>query len=409
MSIWRNRDFVRLWTGQSVSMLGSQMTGFAVPVLAITVLGADAGQLSLLRTLEFLPFVLLTLPVGLWVDRNPPRPAMVAANAARGVLIAAVAVAGLAGLLHLGWLAAALLAIGACTVVFDVAYLSYLPAVVPRERLVDGNSALSVSASAADVGGPGIAGGLVQVLGAPVVLLIDAASFAASVVTLRSIGTADSAPSAAGAPVGLRRQVRDGVAAVLRDPYLRTISLEAFTYNLFAQFGETLIALYALSRLGLGAGTLGLCVSLGSVGALAGAVLAPRVVRRFGFGPTFVAGTALGCGAPLLVPLSGGPVSIAVSYLVTGFGVTISVIGSVTLRQAVTPAHLLGRVNAVMRLASYTAIPVGSLAAGLLATTVGLRAALFVGAAGLLLPVLVLLFSPVPKLRDPLDAGAVRH
>ncbi|GAA0911049.1 hypothetical protein GCM10009557_85430 [Virgisporangium ochraceum] len=285
--------------------------------------------------------------------------------------------------------------------VFDVAYLSYLPAVVPRNLLVDGNSALSVSASAADVGGPGIAGGLVQVLGAPVVLLVDAASFAASVVTLTRIGTADSAPSDAGPPVGPRRQARDGVAAVLRDPYLRTISLEAFTYNLFAQFGETLIALYALSRLGLGAGTLGLCVSLGSVGALAGAVVAPRVVRRFGFGPTFVAGTTLGFVATVLVPLIGGPVSIAVSYLVTGFGVTISVIGSVTLRQSVTPAHLLGRVNAVMRLASYTAIPVGSLAAGLVATAVGLRAALFVGAAGLLLPVLVLLFSPVPRLRDP--------
>jgi MFS family permease len=404
----RNRDFVRFWTGQSVSMLGSQMTTFAVPVLAITTLGADAGDLGLLRTLEFLPFLFLTLPVGIWVDRHPARPPMIVANAARGVLIAAIAVAGLLGWLHLSWLAVAVLAIGACSVVFDVAYLSYLPTVVAREHLVEGNSALSVSSSTADVGGPGIAGGLIQVLGAPVVLLVDAVSFAVSVLTLARIRTKDAAPVDTppdAPPAGLRRQVGDGIAVVLRDPYLRTISLEAFTYNLFVQFGETLVALYALTHLGLGAGTLGLCIGLGSIGGLAGAVAAPRVVRRFGFGPTFVTGTALGCAAPVLVPLAHGPALIAVSYLVTGFGVTISVIGSVTLRQTVAPAHLLGRVNAVMRLASYTAIPLGSVAAAVVATAVGVRGALFVGAAGLLLPTLVLVFSPVPRLRDPFEAG----
>lgn len=399
------RDFTRLWIGQSVSMVGSQMTTFAVPVLAITVLGADAAQLSLLRTLEFLPFLLLTLPVGLWVDRHPPRPAMVLANAVRGVLVAAVAVAGVAGVLRLSWLAVALLAIGACAVVFDVAYLSYLPAVVTRDRLVDGNSRLSVSASVADIGGPGLAGGLIQLLGAPVVLLLDAFSFAVSVVTLKGIRAADAAPATESGP--WRRDLADGFAVVLRDPYLRTVSIEAFTFNLFVQFGETLIALFALTRLGLGAGTLGLCIGVGSVGGLAGAVAAPRLVRRFGFGRTFTAGTAVSCAAPVLVPLATGPVLIAVSYLLAGFGVTIAVIGSVTLRQTAAPAHLLGRVNAVMRLLSYTAIPLGATAAGLVASAVGVRGALFVGAAGLLLPTLVVAFSPIWRLRDAHDAGTV--
>jgi Na+/melibiose symporter-like transporter len=408
--VWRNRDFRWLWAGQSVSMLGTQLTTFAVPVFAITYLGADAGQLSLLRTMEFLPFLFLTLPVGVWVDRHPPRPAMVLANAVRGVAIGVIAVAGVTGVLHLSWLSVALLAVGAGTVVFDVAYLSYLPAVVGKDQLVDGNSKLSVSYSVAEVGGPGIAGLLIQVLSAPVVLLVDALSYLASVFTLTRIRTRDASPTAPDErAAGMRRQLAEGLAEVWRNPYLRTVSLESFTYNFFVQFGETLIALYALTQLGLSAGMLGLCISLGSVGGLVGAVVAPRVVRRFGFGPTFVAGTALGCVAPVLVPLADGPrlvsgALIAGAYLMTGFGVTISVIGSVTLRQTVAPAHLLGRVNAVMRLASYAAVPLGTIATGVAATALGARTALFVGVAGLLLPTVILLLSPVPRLRDAFDA-----
>ena len=408
----RDRDFLWFWGGQSVSLLGSQITSFAVPVLAITTLGAGAGQLSLLRTLEFLPYLILTLPAGLWVDRHPPRPAMIAANLLRGVLIAAIAGAGITGLLHLSWLSVALVLIGAGTVVFDVAYLSYLPTVVDRDHLVDGNSKLSVSASIADVAGPGLAGGLIQVLTAPVTLLADAVSYLISAGTLRAIRTPDRSPPGAEQPrPGLRRQIADGVAVVARNPYLRTICLESFTYNFFVQFTETLVALYALTELGLGAGLLGLCISVGSIGGLAGAVVAPRVMRRFGFGPTFVTGTALGCAAPVLIPLAAGPPlpaggMIAAAYLVTGFGVTISVIGSVTLRQTVAPAALLGRVNAVMRLAGYAAIPLGAATTGVVATAAGVRTGLFVGVAGLLLPTLILIFSPVLRLKDLSDGAA---
>jgi Na+/melibiose symporter-like transporter len=410
-SIWRNRDFLWFWGGQSVSMIGTQVTTFAVPVLAITALGADAGQLSLLRTMEFLPFLFLTLPIGLWVDRHPPRPAMIAANLLRGGLIAVIAIAGITGMLQLSWLSVALLLIGTGTVVFDVAYLSYLPTVVSQEQLVDGNSKLSVSYSVSEVAGPGLAGGLIQMLTAPVTLLIDAVSYLFSVFTLKAIRTPDQfSLDERECREGLRRQLADGLAVVAHNPFLRTICLESFTYNFFVQFGETLVALYALTELGLSAGMLGLCISVGSVGGLAGAVVAPRVVRRFGFGPTFVAGTALGCVAPVMVPLADGSqvtagALIAGSYLVTGFGVTISVIGSVTLRQTVAPANLLGRVNAVMRLASYAAVPLGALATGVAATSFGVRNGLFIGVAGLLLPTLILLASPVRRLRDPFDAA----
>jgi MFS family permease len=409
-SIWRNHDFLRFWGGQSVSMLGTQITTFAVPVLAITTLHADAGQLSLLRTVEFLPFLFLTLPVGLWVDRHRPRPGMVLANVVRALLLVGIAVAGLMGVLQWSWLYGALLVVGVCTVVFDVAYLSYLPAVVSRSQLVDGNSKLSVSSSVAEVGGPGIAGGITQALSAPVALLADAFSYVVSVATLLWIKTPDVKPEPPAERVGLRERLSDGLAVVLRNPYLRTICLEAFTFNFFVQFGETLIVLYALNQLTLTPGMLGLFISLGSIGGVVGAAIAPRAVRRFGFGPTFVGGTALGCVSPVLVPLASGPplvssILIATSYLGTGFGVTISVIGSVTLRQTVAPSNLLGRVNAVMRLASYTAVPLGSLTTGAVAGMVGARGALFVGVVGLLLPTLILLLSPVPKLRGSFAAS----
>jgi MFS family permease len=411
----RDHDFRRLWAGQAVSVLGSQVTAFALPVLAVTTLNADASEMSLLRTLEFLPFLLLTLPVGLWLDRHPARPAMLVANGVRAAAIAVVAIAGALGGLQMSWLYGAIMLVGAATVVFDVAYLSYLPALVRREQLVEGNSHLAVSDSAAEVGGPGLAGLLVQVASSPAALLVDAVSYLVSIFSLSRIRTPDRAPQGhAGKATSLRRQIRDGLQVVAGDRYLRVICVESFTYNLFTQFGATLLVLYALDELGLNAGELGLYMGLGGLGAVLGSAVAPRVIRAVGFGPAFIAGTALACAAPVLVPLAtpgtvmAGPL-VALSSMLTGLGVTISVIGSVTLRQSVAPERLLGRVNAVMRLASYGALPLGALLAGAIASATSVRTALFIGAAGLAIPVLVLMLSPVPRLRTAFDASPSDH
>src|SRR5439155_25680381 len=209
---------------------------------------------------------------------------------------------------------------------------------------------------------------------------------------------------------GLLAQVRTGLAAVLGNPYLRVICLEAFTYNLFSQFSAALVVLYALHALHLSVGALGLYVALGGLGAVAGSVVAPMVIRLVGFGPAFLAGTAVACAAPVLIPLAapgsslGGPL-IAASYLLAGLGVTVSVVGSITLRQTAAPPGVLARVNAVMRLASYSALPLGAVLAGAIASTTSVRTALFVGAAGLTLPVLILLASPVPRLRASFQAA----
>ncbi|MGY4919949.1 MFS transporter [Streptomyces sp. 900116325] len=413
-SLWRDKIFRTFWAGQSVSVLGTQITDFALPVLAVTALKANAGDLALLRAMETLPFLALTLPVGLWLDRNAPRPAMLVANLVRAVLIGGVAVAGLLDILRIGALAAALLIIGAATVVFDVAYMSYLPALVRQDQLVEGNSKLAVSDAAARVGGPGLAGALVQLVTAPAALIVDAVSYVFSAASLHRLGSQDAtapaaSPAAAPERPGLRAQVMDGLRAVTADKYLRVICLESFTYNLFVQFGQTLVVLYAIDTLKMSVGTLGVLIAIGSVGAVAGSAIAPKIIGRMGFGPAFISGTALGCAAPVLVPLAGGAPHlaqplIASSYLVAGFGVTISVIGSVTLRQTVTPEYLLGRVNALMRLASFSALPLGAALAGALASAFDVRTALFVGAAGLALPVLILLCSPVPRLRASFEA-----
>lgn len=267
------------------------------------------------------------------------------------------------------------------------------------------------------MGGPGLAGGLVQLVTAPAALIVDAVSYVFSAASLHRLGSQDataSAASPAAAPErpGLRTQVMDGLRAVTADKYLRVICLESFAYNLFVQFGQTLVVLYAIDTLKMSVGTLGVLIAIGSVGAVAGSAIAPKIIGRMGFGPAFISGTALSCAAPVLVPLAGGAPHlaqplIAISYLVAGFGVTISVIGSVTLRQTVTPDYLLGRVNALMRLASFSALPLGAALVNALASAFDVRTALFVGAAGLALPVLILLCSPVPRLRASFEARQI--
>jgi MFS family permease len=349
----------------------------------------------------------LTLLAGTWVDRRRRRPLMVAANLLRAALLLAVPLLAWADRLELWHLYGILGLVGVGAVFFDLSYLSYLPSLVRREHLVEGNSKLAVSASVAEVGGPGLAGLLVQALTAPIAVLVDAASYLASAVSLLAIRSPEPEPARAGR-LGLRHlhgEIAEGLRVVLGNRYLRAIAGEAFTYNLFVQFVETLFLLYAVEQLGYGPGAVGLILSGAAVGGLLGSVLAPRVVGRAGFGPTFLWSTALACAAPVLVPLASGPrplmtAMIGASFFLGGAGITVAVVASTSLRQSVTPDRLLGRMNASMRLASYTAIPLGSLLAGFLGGAIGLRPALLVGAAGFALPVLCILLSPIPGLRD---------
>jgi MFS family permease len=409
--LWREPDFLKLWAGETISLLGTQVSSLAVPLIAIGLLDAGASQLGLLRTAEFLPFIVLTLLAGTWVDRRRRRPLMVAANLLRAALLLVVPLLAWADRLELWHLYGVVAVMGVGAVVFDLAYLAYLPSLVRREDLVEGNSKLAVSASLAEVGGPGLAGLLVQALTAPVAIVVDAVSYLASAVSLLAIRgrEPEPTPTGGGGSRHLRGEIAEGLRVVLANRYLRAIAGEAFTYNLFVQFVETLFLLYAVEQLRYRPGAFGLILSGAAVGGLLGSVLAPRVVGRAGFGPTFLWSTALACAAPVLVPLAAGPrplvtAMIVASFFLGGAGITVAVVASTSLRQNVTPDRLLGRMNATMRLASYTAIPLGSLLAGSLGAAIGLRPALLIGAAGFALPVLCILLSPIPGLRELKEA-----
>jgi MFS family permease len=409
--LWSEPDFLKLWAGQTVSLLGTQVSSLALPLTAIGLLDAGASQLGLLRTAEFLPFTLLTLLAGTWVDRRRRRPLMVTANLLRAALLLAVPLLAWADRLELWHLYGVVTLVGAGAVFFDLSYLSYLPSLVRREQLVEGNSKLAVSASVAEVGGPGLAGLLVQALTAPIAVLVDAASYVASAVSLLTIRAREPEPARVGRLRlhDLRGEIVEGLRVVLANRYLRAIAGEAFTYNLFVQFTETLFLLYATEQLRYQPGAVGLILSGAAVGGLLGSVLAPRVVGRVGFGSVFLWSTALACAAPLLVPLATGPrplvtTMVGASFFLGGAGVTVAVVASTSLRQSITPDRLLGRMNATMRLASYAAIPLGSLLAGFLGSAIGLRSALLIGAAGFVLPVLFILLSPIPGLSDLREA-----
>ena len=294
---------------------------------------------------------------------------------------------------------------GVLTVAFDVAYQSYLPSLVDRGQLVEGNSKLQASASVARVGGPGLGGLLVQLVGAPRALLLDAASFAVSTASLLAIRHREPAPVDPGrSRAGLRREIAEGLRVTYRDRVLRSMAGLAATYNLFEQAVLALLVLYATTDLGLSAGLIGLVVSVGSLGTLAGTALAGRLERRLGVGPSLILAVVVECASLLLVPLAAGPRVVAagllgLAFVGNGFGLGLSSVLAVSLRQAVTPDRLLGRMNASYRFLTYGAIPLGALLGGALGELLGLRAAVAVGAAGSLLTVPWVLLPPLPGLR----------
>jgi MFS family permease len=405
VGLWRHRDFRRLWAGETVSLFGSEVTELALPLVAVLVLDAGAAQMGLLAAARFAPFLLVTLPAGVWVDTHRRRPVLIGGNLGRCLLVALVPLLAGLGVLRIQHLYAIAFAVGALTVLFDVAYQSYLPTLVTRPQLVEGNSKLQASASVARVGGPGLGGLLVQLVGAPRALLLDAATFAVSMSTLLAIRHREPDPADPHAEprAGLRREIAEGLRVTYRDPVLRSMAGLAATYNLFDQVMSALLVLYATTELGMSAALIGLVVSAGSLGALAGAALTGRLEHRLGVGRSLIVAVVVESGALLLVPVAGGPPALAagllgLAFVGNGFGLGLSNVLAVSLRQAVTPDRLLGRMNASYRFLTYGVVPLGALLGGALGELLGLRGAVAVGAVGSLLAVPWTLLPPLPRL-----------
>ena len=396
----RQRDFLWLWSAQSISQFGSQVSQLALPLVAIIVLGESAFNVAMLGMVEFLPFLLLSLPAGVWVDRLRRRPILVAADLLRAVALVSVPLAYWGGALTIWQLYVVGFVVGIGTVFFDVAYQSYLPTLVARDELSEGNSKLEVSRSAAQLGGPGLAGVLIGVLTAPVAVIADAFSFAVSALFLGRIRTAERTPVTEDRR-SLLAELLEGLRYVLRHPYVRGMAASVAIFNFFGNVGGSILLVYAVRELDLSATTIGLVLALGNIGFLAGALVAKRVETVFGVGRTIVGSMALSAPGMLLIPLS--PAHLAVPFfiasgIIAGFAVVLYNVTAISLMQAITPDRLLGRMNASRRFLVWGVIPLGTVAGGALATTIGLRPTLFVGAIGASLAVLPLLFSPVRSL-----------
>jgi MFS family permease len=397
--LWLHRDFRSLWGAETISQFGSQITFLALPLVAISVLQESAFRVALLTTVEFLPFLLFTLPAGVWVDRLRRRPILVLGNLGRAVALTTVPLAHWLGVLTIWQLYAVGFVVGVGTVFFDVAYQSYLPALVGREQIVEGNSKLELSRSAANIGGPGLAGALVSALTAPVAILVDALSFLLSAFLLGRIRQQEVLPPRAERRP-LRSELVEGLRYVLTQSYQRGMVAAVALSNFFGQLVFSILLVYAVRELGLSAVTIGIVLAVGNLGTLAAALTARRIGERLGIGRTIVMAAFLFAPGTLLIAVAPKELAIpfiTASMLIIGFGGILYNVTAISLIQALTPDRMLGRANASRRFVVWGVIPFGGLVGGALASTIGLRPTIAVGAVGGLLAVVPILLSPVRK------------
>jgi MFS family permease len=408
-SLWRQGDFMKLWTGQTISQFGDEITLLAIPLLAINILGAGALEMGILGVVRFLPWIFFTLPAGVWVDRMRRRPILIGADMARAALLATIPVAFVLDALTLVHVYIVAFVAGTLEVFFDVAYQSYLPSVVERDELVEGNSKLELSRAGSQVVGPTVAGFLIEAVKAPFAIAFDAVSYLGAALFIGLIRRREVGPEphdpAAGKRPSMWQEARAGIGYVATNRYLRSIAACTGTANLFGNISGAILVLYLASDDGLGLSpfTLGVIFALGNLGVLLGALTGGRLAKAIGIGPTIIASAALAGFAAFSVPLAppDDPFWVLViGGVILGFGVVVYNVNQVGLRQAITPDRMLGRMNATMRLIVWGTIPIGALIGGILGSLAGLQVALWVAAFGASLAFLPVLFSPVRQLRE---------
>lgn len=402
-TLWNNSDFLKLWAGETVSLFGSQITTLALPLTAALTFWANPMQMGILEAASFLPYLLFTLFAGVWVDRRRRHPLLIWGNLGRALLLGLIPLGTWLGILRLSYLYLIAFLTGVLAVFFQLAYQSYLPTLVNRSQLTEGNSKLSISDSLAQVVGPGLGGFLVQAVSAPFAILVDVGSFLFSALALSCIHTPEE-PGQQKARRSIWQEIKEGLSMTFRNAYLRAIAGEAATYNLFYNCIAAVYVLFVLRDLHIAPAMYGLMLMGGSFGALGGAVLAGPLGRRWGIGPTLIGVLILACLLPLLIPLANGVLIgacwlTAISFFLN-MGIVISNIHVVSLRQAITPNRLLGRMNASYRFVTWGCMPLGSLLGGFLGNAIGIRATLLVGALGVATACLWIIFSPIARLRS---------
>jgi len=404
-TLWRHRNFLLLWSGQTVSELGSAVTQLALPLTAVVVLGASTFQVGLLTSAATLAFAVIALPAGAIVDRHTKRWLMIWCDVARMLIIGSIPVAAALGALTMGQLYAVAITAGVCTVFFDVSYQSYLPVLIDKADLVEGNGKLGATQSFAQLIGPGLGGGLVGLVGAARAMATDAISYAVSVASLLAIRAREEPPHPAQRQK-LRTEIAEGLSFVLRHPILRKIVACTGTANLFGGMATAVQIIFLVRILHVRPAAVGLLIAVASLGGVAGGVLSGRLSRLIG-SARIIWFSMLVLGLPsLLVPLAvpGWRVALYVVGIAAElFSGVVYNVAQVSYRQAICPPRLLGRMNAAVRWVVWGTLPLGGLLGGVFGAWLGVRATLWIAFVGMWAAGWWVFFSPLRGMRDVLE------
>ncbi len=408
LGLLRHPDFLKLWLGLTGSLFGMQVSGLALPLTAVLLLGASATEMGVLGAARWLPYLLVGLFAGVWLDRVRRRPVLIATHVGRAVLLASIPLAAVLNILHIELLYVVSFVLGGLMIFSDAAYQSLLPSLVERDELVEGNSKLELSRSLATIVGPGAGGWLVQVLSAPIAVAVDSLTFLVDAILVGLIRTPEPRPTGSRASPDVWREIGEGLRWVFGNPYLRPIQATSMSFICANSVWSTVYILFLTRDLKIDPTLLGLIFAAGGPGAVLGSALAGATARRWGLGPQIVISQILAGAAFMLIPVAASLPSAAVPLLmvgsfVSGFMITLGSIGELSLRQGITPQHLQGRMNATMRSLNWSTVTVGALIGGVLGDSIGLAPTLLVGTLASLLSALWVIFSPVRHVRDVHD------
>lgn len=404
LSLNRHRGFLWFWSGEAISQVGVQFTALALPVLAVTLLGASEWEVGLLGAAQTAAFLVVGLPAGAWVDRMLKRRVMIVADIVRAALLLVIPALWFSGALEVWHLYVIGAGIGVATVFFDVSYQSFVPILLPGELVGAANSRLEATAQIARIGGPGLAGALLTIVSAPVLMLVNGITYLVSAFALSRVRD-DEQRSDPADRMPLVKEIAEGLRFVFGHTLLRRIVATTATTNFFGMLTGTLESVLILRELGLGPAGLGIILSVGSVGGLLGAVATPWITRRLGEGTTVSLSALVMFLGVLALPLAGVFTSAALPILIAGafiesFLVLVYNITQVTMRQRLTPTRLLGRMNASIRFVVWGCLPIAGVLSGLLGSTIGLLPTMWIGAVGALFGSFWVLFSPITRMKE---------
>ena len=415
-SLWQNRAFIWLWAAEILSNAGSAITRIALPLTAVIALGATPAQMGILGVARSLPNLLFGLFAGVWVDRVRRGPILITADVGRALLLASIPIAALLGRLSFAHLVIVVFGNATLSIFFILASVSVLPSLVEEEQLVEANSKLSVTNSVMGIAGPSVAGGLVQIVTAPIAMIVDAVSYLLSALSLRSVAAQELSTRLETGQNrliqgNLWREIAEGVRELIRTPILRALTISATFGGLGGAMMNTVTMLFLTHTLGFDPATIGILLAFTGIGSGIGGFLATPISHRISAGPTIILGQLLWAVGALLMPLAGfveggALLFVALGQLISGIGMTVYSITQMSLRQQITPTGLFGRATAARRFLIFGAAAVGAALGGVLGTTMGLRPTLLIGPFGFTIGLALIYFSPIRDLRQVEGDGA---